>query len=82
MDPPVPLPSSVLYELNLGWRLNLNAAGHAYLAEWGLQLANEGDGEDDRSVASGWGRERPAFGSDPVLWMDNKVRTQRDGNPH
>ena len=41
-------------------QLNLNAAGHAFLAEWGLQLADEGgslaskgDSKDDGSVDSG-----------------------------
>ena len=63
-------------ELNLGWRLNLNAAGHAYLADWGLQLVDVGDGEEH--VGSGWGRERPGMGPDPVVWTP---RTQGDGNP-
>ena len=62
-------------------QLNLGAAGHAFLAEWGLQLADEGDSEDDRSVSSGWGRQRPTFGPVPIFWMDNKVQTQRDGSP-
>ena len=64
----------------------LAAAGHAFLTEQGLQLADEGDikddgNKDDGSVGSGWGRERAAFGPNPVFWTDGKVRTQRDGNP-
>ena len=60
-------------------KLNLNA-GHAFLAEWGLQLTNKGDSladegdiKDDRSVGSGWGKERPPFGPDPVSLTDNEV---------
>ena len=50
----------------------LTAAGHAFLAERGLQLADKGDSkddgsEDDGSVGKGWGRQREAFGPDPVL---------------
>ena len=48
-------------------QLNLGTAGHAFLAEWGLQWADEGDGEDDRSVSSGWERQRQAFGPVPIF---------------
>ena len=63
--------------------MRLAAAGHVFLGERGLQLADEGDSkddgsEDDRSVGSGWGRQRPAMGPDPVVYT---FRTQGDGNP-
>ena len=61
-------------------QLSLNAAGHVFLAEWGLHLADEGDSKDDGSVGSGWGRERPPLGPDSVLLTDNEVQTQRDDN--
>ena len=65
--------------------LNFNAAGHAFLDEWGVQLTHEIDSlgedldsEDDGSDGSGWGRQRPGMGPDPVVWTP---RTQGGGNP-
>ena len=67
-------------------QFNLNAAGHAFLADFGLRLMNEEDREDDESeddvsVVSGWGRVRSQFGPNPIVWNDEEMLTQRDGNP-